>query len=72
MRTKYTAHYRQKQRIRQFVKIDIEPARKQHQETDQSYFPVALNKPATIVEPEKKQLLLFMEPIFKAKEFDPL
>jgi hypothetical protein len=72
MKAKYSAHNQSRHRIRQFVKTNFEPASKYSQETDQSVLPVSLNKPATIDEPEKRKLPLFMELLFKAKDFDPL
>lgn len=73
MRTKYAANTRRpRHRIQQFIKTNIESASKHRQETDQSILPVSLNKSAAIDEPEKRKLPLFMEPLFKAKEFDPL
>lgn len=73
MRIKDAVHTRERRlRIRQFVKPSFEPVKKYRQETDQSILPVSLNKPAAIEEPEKRKLPLFMEPLFKAKEFDPL
>ena len=72
MSTKYAAHNRPGKPIQQFVKTNIETASKYRQETDQSILPVSLNRSAAIDEPEKRKLPLFMEPLFKAKEFDPL
>ncbi|AXY78370.1 hypothetical protein D3H65_32195 [Paraflavitalea soli] len=72
METKNIALRRQRHRTKLFFKESVEPARKHKQETDQSVFPVTLNKPAAIEEPEKRKLPLFMEPLFKAKDFDPL
>jgi len=73
MTTKYSAQNQSRHRIKQFVKTSFEPTRKYSQEkTDQGILPVSLNKPAAIDEPEKRKLPLFMEPLFKAKDFDPL
>jgi hypothetical protein len=71
---KDAVHTRQRRhRIRQFVKTSFEPVKNYHPETDQNALPVSLNKPATLEEPAKRRLPLFMEqPLFKAKEFDPL
>jgi len=74
MRIKELANVRHRPRIQQFVKTNLEARIKTELKTDRSSSrtPVPVGKPATIEEPVKKQLPLFMEPVFKAKDFDPL
>jgi hypothetical protein len=72
MRIKELVHPRHRHRIKQFVKTNIEARKKSEQKTDQIDLPEPVNKPAAMEEPEKRKLPLFMEPVFKAKDFDPL
>lgn len=72
MGTQSTALKRPEHRARFFVKTKVETARKQEPVKDQSIPPVPMNEPAATEEPAKRKLPLFMEPLFKAKEFDPL
>jgi hypothetical protein len=70
MRIKELVHGRH--RIQQFVKINSETRRKEEQKTDHKALAVPMIKAAAIKEPAKRELPLFMEPVFKAKDFDPL
>jgi|GEM_PF-1319192 len=78
METKYAAHRRQRQRIKQFVRTSVEPVRKHNGQKGESILPVVLhtppvsNKPPVTSPAENGRLPLFMEPLFKAKDFDPL
>jgi hypothetical protein len=54
------------------VKTNIEARKRSEQKTDQIDPPEPVNKPAAIEDPEERMLPLFMEPVFKAKDFDPL
>ncbi len=78
METKYAAHRRQRQRIKHFVRTNVEQAKRQSGEIKNGTHAVVLHKPAVLNNPpvtgpaENSRLPLFTEPLFKAKEFDPL
>lgn len=78
METKYAAQRRQRQRIKQFVRTNVGSASNHFGPKEQGILPAALPKPVFTNKPpatgpaENRQLPLFMEPLFKAKEFDPL
>jgi hypothetical protein len=72
MRVKELVHPKHRHRMQQFVKTNIEVYRKVKKKTDQANAPVPVNKPAAMEEQAKRKLPLFMETVFKAKDFDPL
>jgi hypothetical protein len=70
MRTQYVARTRPSHRIKQFIKTSFEPATKQQEVTKPVIQPVSSAKP--VAKEPARNLPLFMEPVFKAKDFDPL
>ena len=70
MRTQYVARTRPNHRIKQFIKTSFEPVAKQQEEL-KPVQPASYTKSAAS-EPAQGKLPLFMEPLFKAKDFDPL
>jgi hypothetical protein len=70
MRTKYAALNGHRHRIKRFIKTHLEPARKQEPARENILPPNPDNPPSN--EPAKNNLPLFMEPVYKARDFDPL
>lgn len=75
MQTKYAAQRRQRQRIKQFVRTEVEPIkcinRARTLPVNQPQ-PATFNKPPVKGPTEKSPVPFLMEPLFKAKDFDPL
>jgi hypothetical protein len=72
MRINELVQGRQKNQIQHSENPILIQSRKIMQKTDQILLPASVNTTATVVQVPARELPLFMEPVFKAKDFDPL
>lgn len=72
MRINELVQGRQRNQIQHAERPILIQSRKLMQKTDQKLLPVSVNTTATIVQMPARELPLFMETVFKAKDFDPL
>lgn len=63
---------RQRNQIQHAERPILIQSRKLMQKTDQKLLPASVNTTATIMQMPARELPLFMETVFKAKDFDPL